>query len=78
MKVIVKTIRVIIHYIKLELTVKMKKNNVKATTLKKFKNDRKAVMDKEVEDLIGEKVTQEEKELHFVDHDINEDLVRHC
>jgi hypothetical protein len=51
----------------------MNKNNVKATTIKKFKNEKKLKMEEEqLEDSVENKI-RNKKEMHFVDHNIDDD-----
>jgi len=52
----------------------MTKNNVKATTLKKFKGEKKSKIENERLKYSVENKIRNEKELHYIDHDIEDNV----
>jgi hypothetical protein len=52
----------------------MAKNSVKPTTIKKFKGERQTKMEnEEMLDSVENKITNE-KEMHYIDHDVEDDV----
>lgn len=52
----------------------MVKNKVKPTTLNKFKGEKKTKIDNERKKESVENKIRNDKELHYIDHDIEEDV----